>query len=786
MNGIKRYSILCLAIIFAACSVSRHVPQGESLYVGGSVKVVPDSLARRQVSGLESKLEDLLRPAPNSTLFGFPHKVWLYYLMGEPKREKGFKSWFRRKFGEPPMLTSQRMVTVNNEVIAGNLNNEGYFRSTATGELKEGKNRTAKAYYTAFVRPRYFINDVKVQLKDSTTQFGKDLLSAFRDNPLLKKSAPYRLQVIQAERQRIDLYLKAKGYYYFNPDYLLIKVDSTIGDHKVNLFLEVKAGTAQTALKQYRIKDIYVYSNYQGLAPDTVASEARIWNGLHIVDRGRLYRPRIFDDAVGFKPGDLYSNEIHDISLSRLINLRNFKFVKNRFDLIPRSDSALLDVHYYLTPVRKKSLRVELSGITKSNNTAGMQANLGWNNVNTFKGAEILRIGVLGGFDFQLGGAANSSLGTNYIRFRPELQLTFPRILLPFYKYHPEDTESLPLTTLTVAYERLIQRGFYTLTSISGQWGYTWRPNSEVEHTLAPFGVNLVRPTNITNAFVQKIFESGSVYDLLRYYEILNNRLILESQYTITYRPKPGLFSKNQLFMSGGINLAGNLAGLFVKKKIDGEVSKELFNIPYEQFARFDAEVRFYHDLTPSIKWANRFIGGLGIPYGNSINMPLQIKQYFSGGSTSIRAFPARSLGPGAYHADSASRALFGNNSFGDIKLELNTELRFKFTNLIHGAAFVDAGNVWNYRFNEKSLYGEEAVFKKDFYKQLAVGGGLGLRFDFTYLIFRLDLATPFRKPWYTVLEQPKNPWVFNEINLGSKAWRKENLVLNIAVAYPF
>lgn len=785
MKGLKLYSILCLGLFLAGCSISKHVPEGESLYVGGSVKVIPDSLARKQVSGLESKLEDLLRPAPNSTLFGFPHKVWLYFLVGEPKREKGFKSWFRRKFGEPPVFTSQRILTVNNEVLVGNLNNEGYFRSTSTGELVDKKNHTAEAKYKAFVKPRYYINDVKVSIKDSLG-FNRDLVDAFLDNPLLKKGDPYRLQIIQAERQRIDLYLKSKGYYYFNPDYLLIKVDSTIGEQKLNLFLEIKAGTAQTALKKYRIKDIYVYTNFQGVSPDTLPSYGRLVNGLRIADRRRIYNPRIFDDAIGFEQGDLYSNKIHDISLSRLINLKNFKFVKNRFDLLPRSDSALLNVYYFLTPLKKKSLRAEVGGVTKSNNTAGMQVSVGWSNVNAFKGAEVLRIGASGGFDFQLGGVSSGSLGTNYIRFRPEVQLTFPRFLIPFFEYHPKDQESLPSTILTVAYERLIQRGFYTLTSLSGQWGYSWRPNSALEHTFSPLGINLVRPTNITNAFIEKIFESDNMYDLLRYDQILNNRLILESQYTITYTPKPGLFSKNQIFMSGGINLAGNLAGLFIKKKIDGETSKELFNIPYEQFARFDGEIRYYRDLTPSVKWASRFIGGLGIPYGNSIGMPYQIKQYFAGGSNGIRAFQARSLGPGGYHADSTTRSIFGNASFGDIKLEFNTELRMKFTSLIHGAVFVDAGNIWNYRLNEQTGFGEEAVFKKDFYKQVAVGGGLGLRFDFTYLIFRLDLATPFRKPWYPLLPEPKKPWVFNEINLGSKAWRQENLVLNIAVAYPF
>jgi outer membrane protein assembly factor BamA len=264
---------------------------------------------------------------------------------------------------------------------------------------------------------------------------------------------------------------------------------------------------------------------------------------------------------------------------------------------------------------------------------------------------------------------------------------------------------------------------------------------------------------------------------------ILENRLILEAFYTISYKPTPKPYSKNQFLISGGIDIAGNLAGL-IDKNLGGN-GGQLFGIPFEQFARFDGEARYYRDISPTLRWANRFVGGLGIPYGNSKFLP-QFKQYFAGGSTGIRAFRARTLGPGAYYADSVTRTIFGNSSFGDVKLEINSELRIKFNSLINGALFVDAGNIWTYNYNEDSFYGPEAVFSKDFYKQVAVGGGIGLRLDFSFLVFRIDLAAPFRKPWYPFLETPRNAWVFNEFNLRSKEWRRENLVLNIAVAYPF
>ena len=773
-----------LGLVAGGCSVSKYVPAGESLLVGANVKAVPDSAARKDVGNLEEQLEDLLRPAPNATLFGFPYKVWLYYLVGEPRREKGFKNWFRRKFGEPPVLASQRVVTANTEVLTAYMQNQGYFRSTSSGEIVENeKKRTAVARYEAYVKPRYYIYKMNYAISDTALQFNKDFRAA-RDagrGTLIRDGDPYRLDVIDGERQRIGRFLKEKGYYYFNPDYLIAEVDTTERDHSVNIFISLKPNTSQIALKRYYINDIYVYADYNALSPDTMPAQAQLERGLHIVDPQDNYKSRIFDDAIGFTKGSRYNSELHDVSLSRLINLNNFKFVKNRFELVPRSDSALLNAYYYLTPSKKKSLRTELSGLTKSNNLAGTQLDISWSNRNIFRAAELLRLSANAGVDWQIGGIPEGQTRTdvnNFLRYNVQGELSFPRFIIPFYRVDSETNQALPRTLLTAGYETLTQGGLYTQTSLRAQGGYSWRRNTEVEHTLIPFGINFIKPRNISEDFVDLVFGSSNPQDLIRYLQILQDRLLLENQYTISYKPVPGPFARDQFMLSGGINLAGNLARLFDKTM--GKDDGELYGIFFEQFARFDGEARYYRDLSRSLRLANRFIGGLGIPYGNSNLLP-QFKQYFAGGSTGIRAFRSRTLGPGSTNPQ---QSIFGNSSFGDIRLELNSELRIKFTQLINGALFVDAGNVWTYKNTE--LYGPQGQFTRDFYKQIAVGGGLGLRLDFSFLVFRVDLATPFRKPWYQALDTPRDPWVFNEINLRSKDWRQENLVLNIAVAYPF
>ncbi|WP_259014049.1 translocation and assembly module lipoprotein TamL [Emticicia fluvialis] len=781
------YILIIVAISLSGCSVTKHIPPGESLYTGAEIKIQADSLvSRSQIKEVRNQASELIRPKPNSTLFGFPYKVWFYYLFGEPKKQKGFKNFIRKRFGEAPVLANKRSVTTSAAIITSMANNEGYFRSSTSGELVV-KGKKAKGVYTVFLKPRYFINETRFLIKDSSVFQKNFKLAATRT--LLRKGDPYRFEVVKMERERVDQLLKRRGFYFFRPDHLIIKVDTNQSNHLVNLYVDLKPTVNQTSIKQYRIGNIYVNTD----ATDSLSADFEQKGGIKISDVRRTYKPRVFNDAIGFRSGMIYSSIVHDASLSRLINLRNFKFVKNRFELVPRSDSALIDVHYEMTPMRKKALRSEVTGSSKSNGLVGFQFGLNWSNKNMFRGAELLNIGVNAGTDIQISGRKNDNINS-YNKYNVTLDLSFPRFVLPFYRVNPTRNQSLPKTNLNLAYNWLQQRGLalnddsttfpytqYVLTSATASWGYEWRPNPRVIHTLTPFSVNFLKPRNISQLFVEKIFESNNPADLLRYVRVLDTRLILGGQYTVSYTPQRRN-SRHYLNLSGGIDIAGNIGSLFAKKGADATSPALLFGVAYEQYTRFDGEVRYYYDISPSLRLANRIVLGYGIPYGNSKQLP-QIKQYFVGGSNSMRAFRARSIGPGLYRADSVTVSIFGYSSYGDIKMEGNTELRYKATNYINLAAFLDVGNVWMKKVDPMvSEYDVSSEFSKDFYKQLAVGGGIGLRLDFSYIKLRFDLATPFRKPWLPDGER----WVLKEIDFSRKAWRQENLILNIAVDYPF
>lgn len=699
---------------------------------------------------------------------------------------------------------TQRLVDVNVTNMVLHLNNEGYYRSSGSGELRVNKDGTAQAQFKVYVKPRYVINNLSYSFSDSSL-FTRDW-KLTKKGTYLKKGDPIRLEVIEAERARIDAELKSKGYYLFNPSYLIIKVDSTIGhtdstlkQQQANLYMEVKPGTDQIALKPYYINQLYVrtgtsdnkFSDYE------IDKKASIRSGLNIEDPGKIFKRRIFYDAIGFRTGDLYTSKIHSISLSRLINLKVFKFVKNRFELVPRSDSALLDVHYDLAPLKKKTLQSELSASTKSNNLFGSQIDGTWINRNVFKGAETLTINPYFGFDFQLGGNGQNSskTGKEYLRYGARADLTFPRFVVPFKRIRTKKNEILPKTIVSFDFENRNQLGLFTTTSVRVDWSYIWRKNSTFEHTITPFSVNFIQPRNVqTEAVADIIFDiNTNPLEVERYLRILETSyFIMGSNYSVTYRPVTKPFKKNRFVMIGGLDYGGNLISLLMPKNRDKSLPKEFIGVPILQFAKLDTEVRYSRVITRRITFANRFIGGIAAPYGNSSTMQIpQFKQYFAGGSTGIRAFRARSLGPGAYRPDSMTIAQLGYQSFGDIRLELNSEIRLKFTDLIHGAFFIDAGNIWSLPDSKRSGYDSRAIFGKNFMDQIALGGGIGLRLDLSFFILRLDLATPFRKPWYSQTIDAngasyKNPWVFREVNLSSKNWRKENLVLNIAFGLPF
>ena len=740
------------------------MPEGDLLYTGGSVTVKDSILKKKERKALENELNDLLRPKPNKQFLGLRPKLWFYNIAGEPKKQKGIRYWLRTKVGEPPVLFSKVDLEYNASVLRNFTENRGYFKTRVSADSTVSHKRVT-AEYTVVPKKQYIIKSVI--FPDDSLAMSRIIGRSSRRS-LLKVGQPYDLDVIKAERERIDARLKEKGYYYFNPDYLLAQVDSSKGDHEVKIRLVIKADTPPKALTAYKINKIVVYPNFT-ISKDSVKYQPKDiiqYKDFTIIDTADSFKPRVFDRAIHFKKGDFYNRKDHNLTLNRFVNLGTFSFVKNEFkpsDSLPNA----LDSYYYLTLLPKKFIRVEVLGKTNSASYTGSEININWNNRNLFRGAELFTVSIFGGADFQLSGANN---GKNIYKLGTETSLTWPRFIVPFF--HIEgSSEYVPRTKATVRYEYQNRTQLYALNSFKTSFGYQWKENIRKEHQLNVIDVTYVSPNHVTAEYLADIQEDPSLE------KIIEKQLIFGPTYTYTYTNTMQKRRKNTFYFSGDLDLAGNVTGLVTGANVKDGNQKNIFDVPFSQYVKMRGDLRHYLKLGKESELASRIILGIGLPYGNSRALPTA-KQFVVGGTNSIRAFRARSLGPGSYLNTQTTNNFLPDQS-GDLKLEFSTEYRAKLFSIVRGALFVDAGNVWLLNADPNKPGGE---ITKDFMKDIAVGAGAGLRFDLSFLVLRTDLAFPLRKPY---LPQGQR-WVIDDINFGSGPWRKENLILNIAIGYPF
>ncbi|MVM35860.1 BamA/TamA family outer membrane protein [Spirosoma sp. HMF4905] len=771
-----------LCFLLSACNIAKHLPSNDRLYMGTDINIHADStVSATEQSGLKDQLTALARPRPNKQLFGYPYKVGLYYLFGEPKKPKGFRSWFRKKFGQEPVLASAKAISSNIPIFKATLQNQGYFGSDATGKLTEDGYK-ARGVYEVNVKQRFLIDSAGF-LVDSTP-VRKALLASAR-RTVIKKGDPYVFDNIKLERERISQSIKQRGFYYFLPDYIAVIADNDTARHRTKLYFAIKPDIPEAASVPYYIRDIFIYSNYNlsTARNDTNRRQAYTTEEqFQVIDSTHRFDQKLFRDVVTVKPGARYNSRMQDLTLSRFINVGAFKFVRNRFDPDQQGDTAVLDVHYYLTPYPAKSVRAELDGTSRSNNFNGTQVILSWRNRNALHRAELLTINANAGIEFQVGDAGQGV--TNY-RFGTDATLSFPRLVAPF-RFRYDQRQALPKTNATIGYQTILRGGLYRINSAQTTFGYAWRQNQQIEHVFQPFNINYVYvPLSDVSQRVYDIIQDTLTAPIVKSQYIntvfRSDQLILSSLYTFNFNSPIRSLSPTSYRISANAEVAGNLASLFFRKPLENDPRNGIFGVPYAQYLRLDIDGRLYRKLTQKITWANRVFAGVGITYGNSKGRSLPFtKQYFVGGSNSIRAFRPRAIGPGLFTRDTLKNVPIFQDGGGDVKLEANTELRIKFNKYLEGAIFADAGNVWSY--SDVDTFGPEAKFPKRFYEQIAIGTGVGVRIDLSFFLVRLDIATPLRKPYQT----DGSEWVIDKMAFDSTDWRKQNLIFNIAVGYPF
>lgn len=758
-----------IASAVVSCN-TRYLKEGEMLYTGAEINIENDTISKNQKKELKAGLEANLTPKPNSSFLGLRPKLFFYNIAKEPKKEKGFNYWLKYKVGEKPVLLGDVDREFNKDIIENYSENKGYFNADATYDTVS-HNKKAKVIYTLRPGARYLISDVKFQ-QDSTL-INREIQN-LTNKTFLKKGQPFDLDVIKSERERIDNGLKERGFYYFHPDNIIVQADTTVSkNHKVEMNVKLKDNTPDLSTQQFSIDKVVVFPNYNirdvkdgkysvPMNPDSLQKYAH--EDIYVIDPEQKFKPRIFDRALYFKRGDLYNRTNHNLTLNRLISLGVFKFVKNEF-VVSDSLQHTFDAYYLLTPRELQSLRLEALGRTNSANYAGSELNLNWTHRNFFRGAEQFKASVYGAFDVQIGGPENAK---NIFRAGSNVQLSIPRIVAPF-RFN-SSSAFVPRTNITLGYEFQNRTEYYTLNTFTGSFGYVWKENARKEHDLKILDITYVSPANVTPLYKEISADNEAMQ------RVVEKQLIFGPTYSYTYT-NTMLQKPNTVYYKGTLDLAGNITGLLTGANVKKDKEKSIFGVPFSQYAKIENDFRFYHKFNEKTSLATRAIAGVAYPYGNSEHIPFS-RQFFSGGSNSVRAFRARTLGPGSFDPRTIESGYYFDQS-GDIKLELNAEYRANLYKFLNVAVFADAGNVW--LVNEDTSR-PGAKFSKEFLSEIAVGAGVGLRLDFSILILRLDLAMPLRVPYY----ERGDRWTFDKINFGDSNWRKDNLILNIAIGYPF
>jgi outer membrane protein insertion porin family len=663
------------------------------------------------------------------------------------------------------VLLSSVDLVKNSTILQNRLQNESYFQAQVTGDTVV-KNKTGKAVYTVHAGPGYLIRKVTFP---SGTRSIDTAVAGTGSQSLLKVGDKYNLDVIKNERLRIDARLKEEGFYYFAPEDLIARVDSNAKDHHVDIYVSVKNTISGLATKIYDIRNIYVYPDYSLKDTSRKLESAVKYRWYNVIDPKHTVRPFVFKNTVLLHPGDVYNRTKHNGSLNRFIELGPFKSVNNRFEAVSQ-DSSYLDLYYFLTQYKRKSLQAEVQARQTSANFSGTQFNLTFRNRNTFKGAELFTLNFFVSNDLQFGHTSNNH---SVYQFGVQPSISWPRIIGPF-NFSPNNA-FIPRTILQTGYTLIDRTGLYRLNSFNASIGYQWKPTLHTQHELTLFGVTYVDAANVSKLYRDSILKTRNP----ALAHVINNQFTFGPSYSYTFTNTTEEFRTNTYYFMSRLSLSGNLYGILTGADTPRRVSK-IFNTPFNQYLKIENEARFFHKLGPNNKLATRLIVDVGLPYGNSTVMPYS-QQFFIAGANSLRGFQARSIGPGAYNVPDALRqgTNFLPDESGDIKLEANVELRPKLFSILEGALFVDAGNIWLLHPNK---YVPGGAFGKNFINQIAADAGAGLRLNLSVLILRGDIGFPIIKPSLPAGQHI----VINQIDFGSSKWRGQNLIFNLAIGYPF
>ena len=789
----RSINILCcvVALVFTSCNVTSLLPSNE--YLLQRVKVEEDKEAPRRERIKSDEVMRYIRQTPNKHFLGSDFYVWIY-LMAKPEKDNWWNN-LKRRIGEVPVLFNIRDTERSELNLKTYLESRGYYSSQVGFAVDTTyRKKRAKVTYSLKQGKPYHIDTISYEFRD---RFLEPILLPDTVNTLLHKGDIFDISVLNKERERIALYLKDRGYYSFTVNNIEYVADTLGGDNKVGVKMIIKQNLLGYNARGnaiydnnmvYRLRNINVVPNYNAVLARSrenyfEGQDTMEYRGLNIIFGGKhpKVREKVLRGAIPLYPNYLYNYSQVNSTYQNLMSMGYFKSARISFSELPDSvakrgaityiggDKTLSQINYtregYLdcdilcTPGLRQSVKAELEGSTTSS-FYGLKAVLGYQNRNIFRGAELLELTGTAGYEYM---KAPNSKKRHAMEFGLAASLSFPRFLMA--NYAMKQSVLAPKTRFEISYNYqdrpYYRRGLSTLL-----WEYSWRNRKSSSFVIRPVTVNWVDVSKMDEKYFNSLQNQYLKYSF-------QSQLILALSgsyvYNKIYQNAPNNRTTVRVNAEAAGNLLDGLVHLFSPQKNEAGYH-EILGIRYSQYVRGDISASHKVMFGKVLALAGRLYAGVGYAYGNSEAIPFD-RMFYAGGSNSMRGWAPRTLGPGS---SPAPKNVIYPTQLGDMKLEANIEFRFPIWGIFHGATFFDAGNVW-YVEHKGVEYPEGSVFRfNEFYKQIALNTGIGLRLDIKFAILRLD--------WGIRLHDPNQPagerWIHN--------FKWKNTSLNFGVGYPF
>ncbi len=682
-----------------------------------------------------------------------------------------------KKLGEAPHLLDSSLVEASRIQIEKFLKLKGYLNAVVKDSVHI-KNKRAEIIYTADPGTSFKFRNITYDIPDSAV---KNIYLANRRNfTRVDSGKRFDSDSLAYERERIYTLMRQHGYFDFIRQFVRDTVDTNfnkgVADVKIAIINPLNGGKHETYTLANTLLRIQPSSGI--ISKDMVPDTALVDSQYRYYDYSHFFKPEKVSNYIFLKKGDQYNVDNSELTTQRLFDLNVFKNVSVDFRKLADSSRRLLGL-VDMIPLKKKSNRLD-GEYTFNSSISGVNFGVTYQNRNIFGGAELFEVKLRAGLQFDKNLSGNLSDRLLSRDYQAGVNLTFPRLITPF---HIPDfgKNGVPHTRIGTSYQIYKLTDNYLRRSSGITLSYDWVETKYKLHSLAPVNIQYAQG-QINPVLVDSLIRQGNGFFLFT----LRSQLISSSYYNYTYNLAKLISLSNFTFFSGNVEVGGNTAALLanIHKDLNADGEKQLFGVPYYQFAKLETDVRFYRSLGGDRQLILRLNPGIGYSYGNVKSLPFD-KQFFAGGSSGIRAWQARTLGPGNYNrstlANDTTRANLRNiDQLGDLKFEGNLEYRFKLLDdfigtTLKGATFIDFGNIWQLRGNS-GLEGAQFKFNKLF-DQTAIGTGFGLRFDVSFFVFRLDAGFKFKDPQFSGSDQYVYKYWFNRS--AKKAFKDQYALTN-------